>query len=271
MNSRKLLHEKFFTQWLGGIPDEIRFWNAYMRTQGGEYSANFNWTVDSQKKFQLEEDLDLSLGACKFIDVGSGPFSRCGRLTDLVDLEVEAVDPLGDVYEQLKEKYSLRNGINVKSGFVECLDKKYEANSFDMVHMSNSLDHCFDPIFGIYQLIRICKIGGKVILRHKENEAVTECYNGLHQWNLSCHRAPGELWIWNKDLEYNVNTEFAEYVDVECYIDQEEKKDVPTGLLFNKVVLRKKKNIEVQDNPFYGQMLELVYKKLLFEYLAQIS
>lgn len=271
MDSKNLLYEKFFTRWLDGIPDEISFWNTYMREHGGEYSANFNWTVNPRKKFQLEEDFDLNLKTCKFIDVGSGPFSRCGRLTDLVDLEVEAVDPLGDLYEQLKKKYSLQNGITVRSGFVECLDKKYEANSFDMVHMSNSLDHCFDPIFGLYQLIRICKIGGKVILRHKENEGAVSEYDGLHQWNLSCHRVPGEFWIWNKDLECNINKEFAGYVDFECYTDQEEKKDVPTGLLLNKVILRKKKDIEVPDNPFYGQMLEMVYKKLLLEYLKQIS
>lgn len=46
--------------------------------------------------------------------------------------------------------------------------------SFDVVHMSNALDHCFDPIFGLMQLISVCKIGGKVILRHNENEALNE-------------------------------------------------------------------------------------------------
>ena len=84
----------------------------------------------------------------QFIDVGSGPFSRCGIATEKVKLEGIAVDPLADIYTILKKKNGLENGIDLRIGFVELLDKQFEKNIFDLVHMSNALDHSFDPVFG---------------------------------------------------------------------------------------------------------------------------
>lgn len=63
-----------------------------------------------------------------------------------------AIDPLAEVYKLLKEKNNLDNDVLLQTGFVEALDSQYPENSFDMVHMSNSLDHSFDVIMGIYQL-----------------------------------------------------------------------------------------------------------------------
>jgi len=55
----------------------------------------------------------------------------------------------------LKKENHLENGINLESGFVELLDRKYPENSFDIVHMSNALDHSFNPVIEIAQLLYI--------------------------------------------------------------------------------------------------------------------
>ena len=158
--------------------------------------------------------------------------------------------------------------IRLETGFVELLDRKFKPNSFDMVHMSNSLDHCFSAIDGIYQLLNICKIGGKVILRHAENEALRENYVGLHQWNLSLHNEENSFVVWRNNQRYDVCKIFADYADIELIPDVKEN----TGhWIYNKVVMVKKKEISIPDNDYYDVILDKVYEKLLDGLLGMTS
>ncbi len=127
-----------------------------------------------------------------------------------------------------------------------------------MVHMSNSLDHCFDALCGIYQLIYICKIGGKIILRHAENEAERSEYEGFHQWNLSVHNKENSFIIWREKQRIDLIKELGNYVDFYIYPDQKEG-----GWKYNKVVMIKKKDIEVPQNSYYDDMLYSIYSFLL--------
>lgn len=253
-------YREYLDKWMSGLEDELIFWNDYMVTKGDIYSEEYNQTVDLNKKFVLENDIDEQYFGkdFKFIDVGSGPFSRCGRITDKVNMDFTAVDPLAEAYNALKIKNDVNNGIEIETAFVELLGKKYNENTFDMVHMSNSLDHCFDAMYGIYQLIYICKIGGKIILRHTENEAERSEYNGLHQWNLSVHNDENSFVIWRKDKRYDVVELLKEYVDFYIYPDISEG-----DWVFNKVVMVKKKKIQLPDINYYDDMLSSVYSFLL--------
>lgn len=241
--------------WLNGVYSEIKFWDNMIKTDGGIYDKN-KWhnTINKNRPFVLEDEIPAELNGkiFDFIDVGSGPFSRCGFVTDKVILNHTAVDPLADAYNVLKSKAGIETEINLKTGFVEILDKYFEPDSFDMVHMSNSLDHSFDPILGIYQLINICRIGGKVILRHKENEAEIESYEGFHQWNLSVNVSENSFIIWRDDEKYNINEIFSNYVDIKCSIDSIEP-------IFNRVEMIKKAEISIPDNNLYDIMLAKIY------------
>ena len=253
-------YREYLDKWMSGLEDELIFWNDYMVTKGDIYSEEYNQTVELNKKFVLENDIDEQYFGkdFNFIDVGSGPFSRCGRITDKVNMVFTAVDPLAEAYNALKIKNDVNNGIEIETAFVELLGKKYNENTFDMVHMSNSLDHCFDAMYGIYQLIYICKIGGKIILRHTENEAERSEYNGLHQWNLSVHNGENSFVIWGKDKRYDVVELLKEYVDFYIYPDISEG-----DWVFNKVVMIKKKKIQLPDINYYDDMLSSMYSFLL--------
>lgn len=255
-------YEKYLTNWLAGLGNEINFWNEYMKDEGGIYFYGFRKTVSPERQFDLEEDIPVYMYGkeYKFIDVGSGPFSRCGTITDKVLLNAISVDPLAYAYRILKDRYGIENGIKLESGFVELLDKTFEANTFDMVHMSNSLDHSFSAVDGIYKLLNICKIGGKVILRHAENEAERAQYGGLHQWNLSLCNKENSFIIWRQNERYDICKIFKEYADFELYpnvVDEEEQ------WICNKVIMTKKKNIEMPMNSYYDTMLDLIYKELI--------
>ncbi|QFJ54995.1 hypothetical protein [Pseudobutyrivibrio xylanivorans] len=251
-------YTEYVDKWLSGIEDEIEFWDNYMRTEGGVSFYGFNETISPQKKFTLENDIPENLCGkeIKFIDVGSGPFSRCGLVSEKAKLKATYVDPLAEVYEYLKRANEIDNGITVETCFVELLDKKYTANSFDIVHMSNSLDHCFSAIDGIYQLLYICKVGGKVILRHHENEAENEHYRGLHQWNLSLNNNEKTFLIWRKDIKIDVCKLLEDYVDFELYPNQRENNGY---WVFNKVVMKKKREINIGKNNYSEELLFRIY------------
>ncbi len=231
--------EEYFSTWVDGLESEISWWNDYMRTEGLEFFYSFRKTVSPNKRFELEDDIpEEKYGqSFSFLDVGSGPFSRCGNITERVVLDFTAIDPLADAYNELKGKYELNNGVVPKTGFVELLEFEFEANSFDMVHMSNSLDHSFSAIDGLYQLLNVCKVGGCVVLRHHENEAENEGYIGLHQWNLSLKNDEKSFVIWRRNERYDVCKIFADYADFILMPDIIEDSG---HWIYNKVIMKKR-------------------------------
>lgn len=253
-------YKQYCNEWLSGLPDEIYFWEKFMKEQGGVFFYQFAKTVDKDRQFELEEDIPIGMygGEYKFLDVGSGPFSRCGKVTNKVKMDALSVDPLAGAYTILKKKYQIDNGLRLETGFVEFLDKKFSQNTFDMVHMSNSLDHCFDALYGIYEMLYVCKIGGKVILRHAENEGEREKYKGLHQWNLSLKNKENAFIIWREDKRFNVCEIFGEYADIELYTDLAE------GVwIYNKVVMTKRKDITLPENNYYSCLFEYIYDNMI--------
>lgn len=258
-------YKTYLSAWMSGLQSEINFWNYYFQNEGGIYFSGFEDAVSKNKVFTLEDDIPTQMYGekYKFIDVGSGPLSRCGRITDKVQLDAVYVDPLAYAYKNIMDKCNVDNGNRLKSGFVELLSKQFEPNTFDMVHMSNSLDHSFSAVDGIYQLLNICKIGGKVILRHTENEAENEKYEGLHQWNLSLHNDENSFIIWRNEERYDICKIFGEYAEIQLQPDEIEE----GGWIYNKVVFIKKKELRMPKNKYYDIMLDVIYKELVLNIL----
>ena len=256
-----MYYSEYVDKWLDGLSEEILFWDDYMESSGGNCVEDYNWIIDADKRFPFENEIGEN--GCRFLDIGSGPFSRCGHKTFKKHLEFNAIDPLAVVYELLKKRHHVNNGIVVNQGFVELLDKQYPEDSFDIVHMSNALDHSFDPVFGIKQMLRVCKINGKVILRHSENEAENANYEGLHQWNLSLHRKEGSFVIWNKDIEIDITKEFSPYASIVCCADIQDQESTSKKWVYNKVVLTKKREVLIDQNEYLFDFFEGIYGRLM--------
>ena len=266
------LYGQYLDVWLSGVESEIAFWNTYMKTRGGAYFVNYQWTTSTEKTFSLEHEIPKEMYGkeYKVLDVGSGPFSRLGTNTDKAKLDMLCIDPLGMAYARLKRKYGVDTGIRLETGFVEMLDRAVPADAFHLVHMSNSLDHSFDPIYGIKQLLHACKMGGKVILRHAENEAERAEHKGFHQWNLSLKNEEKSFVIWRDDKRFDVCKLMGEYADIELYPDEVEN----GSWRHNKVVLTKRKNIQMpplKRQTYYDEMLEHVYRAHLETLLKSID
>ncbi len=248
MNTEQAYND-YLTAWLNGIEYEINFWDNFIQTKGKDFNiTEEKWKnyIAYEKPFTLNDDLFLE--ETNFLDVGSGPFSSCGTKTEKTKLTFTAVDPLAFIYEKLREKYSIYIYIQPKTAMVENLSSVFGENSFDIVHMSNSLDHSFDPILGIWQMLWVCKVGGKIILQHCENEAEFENYQGFHQWNLE--NKDGNFYIWRKDIRINIADVFGDYIQIEKLQNHRIVRN------YNKVVIRKNKNVPLHFNDNYPILLE---------------
>jgi hypothetical protein len=246
--------EEAYTQyldiWLDGIKWEFYFWKDKIETIG--------WVKDvvSNDRFNLEEYLTLE--KTKFLDVGSGPFSSCGSKTSKTQLDFYAVDPLSYIYKTLKNKSGISSDITPDFAMVENLVEKYGINEFDIVHMRNALDHAFNPLIGIIQMLSVCKIGGMVILNHFFNVAQNENYNGFHQWNLCVENS--EFIAWRPpNIKYNITQILKDYANINIVED--------TRTLMFKVLLIKKKDILLKNNI---QVPLSTLNKKIFEKLSDL-
>ena len=65
-----------------GIDDEVRFWEQWIDSRGGEWPDDFRQRLDPEA--EVEEYLPLSVGAealprLRILDVGSGPLTKLGK------------------------------------------------------------------------------------------------------------------------------------------------------------------------------------------------
>lgn len=256
-------YKNYFEQWLSGIPSEIRFWDRLMETKGAcpgeEAEKMFALRCSFDAPFALENELEGKDTA--FLDIGSGPFSNCGVKTSKSKLAITAIDPLASAYRLLKEKHGISAPIAPQTGIVEMVDELFEENSFDIVHMSNSLDHCFDPIQGIRKMLYVTKIGGKIILRHNENEAESTHYTGLHQWNVHLSET-GRFLLWRPNATIDVQEALGDCIALE-EARMADTKELGNVWRHNYFVLRKIKPIPRQaalNGILIKRLLEQVVK-----------
>ena len=134
-----------------------------------------------------------------------------------------------------------------------------------MVYMRNSLDHSFDPLRGLQELLYICKVGGKIILQHAENEAVNQKYSGLHQWNLSLQNEEKSFVIWSGNEHYDICEWFFGCADFELY-PPEKKRGGHT------VVMTKTNRIDIPEGSArYSKIIHDCNYKFLLDILTALS
>jgi SAM-dependent methyltransferase len=204
-------------KWVAGVYGEIEFWRVWMRTRGAF------WRKDYARRLQPDVALDaqaaqllptgVASSQIRVLDVGSGPLSGLGVTHNGERLDIIAADPLASAYQRMYQEFKVEPQISVKLAFAEDLSAFFQNDEFDLVVCQNALDHTFDPWRALRQMIEVSKPGGFVLLRHARNEAVSESYSGLHQWNLDTN-SDGDFIIWNEHSSVNVNQLLAGRVDV---------------------------------------------------------
>lgn len=207
-----------FIRWLKGIPYEIKFWNSYY-SHSKSLSELYSWSDYGKKchldNFDIQGFLSNSGKKPLMIDVGCALSYVLGTEFDNSGTELHLIDPLAKFYNQILDKTHNKR-MRLKEGMIELLSTIYAPGTVDLVHVRNALDHCANPMLGIFEGLQVLRTGGVLYLHHHINEAERESYNGFHQYNIDCKN--NNLIIWNQKDHLNVSEILADFATVNCSI-----------------------------------------------------
>src|SRR6516164_9162357 len=204
-------------EWKLGVASESAFWDTWMQERGGE------WPEDFRKRFDPETPLDPWVAAAarslgkedlSIVDVGTGAVPGIGYKLEGIALRITAVDPLASIYKGLLARHRLNPPIAPIFAPAEELSSFFEPNSLDIAHCRNALDHSFDPLRGISEMLKVIRVGGLILLRHHRNEAEQEDYKGFHHYNFDC--CGNRFVIWNKSLKADIGDLTRGYAEISC-------------------------------------------------------
>lgn len=200
--------------WQKGIGSELSFWEKWFQSQG------MLWPDDFRYRQQPDTEIDASLlsgnlssaNTLRILDVGAGPMTVLGKQKNGCSLNITACDPLGPFYAEMAERHGVKRPVPTEQAFAEDLTAFYPRESFDLVFCQNALDHSFDPVRGIEEMLLVVKPIGRVVLRHNINEAETENYFGFHQWNFD--EDAGHFVVWNRANRIDITEIFSPWADI---------------------------------------------------------
>jgi SAM-dependent methyltransferase len=164
---------------------------------------NPDWVAGLRKRIAGEHEFPRHLrqyftgGAARILDVGSGPATTVGPNAAPCPVEIIPVDPLAETYRELLRQAELKCWNPTRLGEGERLSE-LGLGTFDLVYSRNALDHAYDPLLVIREMVVVCKPGGTVYFEGSVNESVKQHAHGLHQWNFM-PLDTGDLVIWQPD------------------------------------------------------------------------
>ena len=212
------MEQNDISKWLRGIAYEIAFWNNVYRWKW-TFQGMMNWS-----HYGKAIDLELfdanaflaTLDNAQLLDVGCGMSYVTGNHVKEGDtlrpIPLHYVDALAPYFNKILKKRK-KDLPAIEFGMVEYLSAFYSPGSVDMVIIQNALDHSAQPVKGILESLHVLKEGGVLYLNHHPNEAETEHYKGFHQYNID--ERDGQLIVWNRQSEVNVNHLVASFADIE--------------------------------------------------------
>ncbi len=214
--------------WSSALDGEVRFWERTVKNWK-QLTARFD---PDQPLIEPLSDLAKAMApegsTIKVLDVGAGLITCVGKKLPGYTVENTAVDALGDAYRGVLERAEVVPPVWTEQCESEKLSQKFGENVFDLSYARNTIDHSYDPVAAIREMVKVVKPGGAAVLEHAPDEAEEERYHGLHQWNLRCEN--GRFIVWRHDTRIDVGTELAGEATVELARD---------SLPLHRVILRK--------------------------------
>lgn len=179
-----------------GLLAERLFWWRWIRSGGLSWPEDFRARLNPERPLAsyLLPLIEPLRSPVRILDVGSGPVTIIGYRAPGKQLEITASDVLAPQYDAMMRRRNIEPPVRTVYADAERLAERFGENSFDLVHAINTLDHMSDPMRAIQEMVRVARPGRHVVLVHTIDEAESQNYIGLHQWNLS--ERDGEFVIW---------------------------------------------------------------------------
>lgn len=205
--------------WEVGVRSQVDFWDSYLATGGLRWADTYKSKSDDDRSLQTQiASLLPPRTEVQILDVGAGPLTFLGKKAEGKRIRITAVDPLGDEFDRLLDKYGIEPLVRTQKLAAEELSDAFPANTFDLVVARNSIDHAYDPERAILQMIHVVKPGHYVYLEHTENEARRQRYAGFHQWNFFMD-PEGDFMINSRSTTVDITRKYADLCTITCEIE----------------------------------------------------
>jgi hypothetical protein len=219
--------------WKNLVDVELSHWNHVFY----KYTTDTNSYLHQYVKKRLDIELPLHKNVQSLVDlidkieitildVGSGPVPFLGRKSTK-NIKLTAVDYLAKNYYELYNQYNVYPPTIPLPIDASELSLTFKNNSFDIVYARNSIDHTFNPIKCIQEMVNVSN--KYVILEHKINEGMIENYQGLHNWNFFIKDS--EFYIGNKYGEEVCVNEHLPNSTINCQLTTEEEEQIDDWLV----------------------------------------
>lgn len=161
-----------------GAKYELDFWRRFVQTD--RFKNNWAANVPNPELNPVVADFMKKVVASgqQVLDVGSGVVSILHGTLPANSLT--CYDPLGDKYEEIFD-YDNEGILPPAPIAAEDVEDK---GVYDIVHISNALDHTVNPVRAYQKLWDAVRDGGFLIVQGFEDEATFEKGSGFHQWDL---------------------------------------------------------------------------------------
>ena len=175
------------SRWQRGKLREDKFWRGKIP----KLVKSFN------HPFQLYDYFAPMIGdktEVSILDIGAGALATIGSTWPTAKVNLYSCDAMAPEYDEMCKDLGVERFIPVVYENMEALS--FPSNKFDIVNCVNALDHTVSPYLAVMEMVRVCKPGGWVYLRHMKEVGRISRYTGLHQWNINT--AGGECFFWNR-------------------------------------------------------------------------
>ena len=204
--------------WKSRLPSEMAFWESWLSTKGLIWPETYVDALNPERPLQdyLRALVDFQQPKVRILDVGSGPLTVLGRVWEGHEVCTVPIDPLADEYTKLLAHHGITAPVPTRLCKGEELLEQFEPNTFDLAHAQNSLDHSYDPLRIIWNMLAVVKPGGTVYLNHAVREADTQNHEGLHRWNF--FEDNGDFMVEGDDGIVNVSKDMALVADIKVAV-----------------------------------------------------
>lgn len=200
------------SDWQAGVQKEVDFWRAvFIGKQFPEYKQDMLQRLDANNPLMPWIGAHLPQGVpvadVRILDVAAGPVSCVGWQIGGQRPRITPVDALARQYRAILDEFNLVPPEYTQLCDGEEIGQSFSPSSFDVVHIRNALDHCYDALAVVRNMLAVLKPGGMLLIHGFTDEAEFERYDGLHQWNI--RGQDGQLVIWRPGARHVVNKVFA--------------------------------------------------------------
>ena len=205
-----------------GLRGEALWWRHYLERGGGEWRDDLLARLDPSTALAepliTERLARLDRERVRILDVGAGPVTPLGKTYPGIELDITAVDPLGDRYAALLADAGLQAPVPTLACAGEEVAERFGPAAFDIAYSRNALDHSADPMTVIRAMLETVVPGGFVALRHYRCEGANTGYIDLHNWNFDLG-GDGSPTVWGPYGRHDLAEELAGQAEVSGWLE----------------------------------------------------